>query len=143
MKQAIWLTLLTIAALEAAFLGVGYRAVAEIAYGAIALMALMIAGTFLWLWFERATPLAIGMVLSWLGMSGMAAWWWFYTMMGAPDWAARHPGIFTILAFPIVGAVLHFAVIQRSFGSHGMRFLWPVAGALGVSVALYAGLRAW
>lgn len=138
MKQAIWLIVATVVALELAFVQLGFDAVADIAYGAIAVMALMIAGTFLWLWFERTTPLAIGMVISWLGISWMAAWWWAYNLMGAPTWADDHPGLFVVLALPIVGAVLHFAVIQRSFGFHGLHFLWPVLGSIGFSVAVYA-----
>lgn len=136
MKQAVILILLTILALEAGFRLFGYATVANIAYGAIALMAVMIAATFLWLWFERTTPLAIGMVVSWFGMACLAAWWWVYNLLGSPDWGHQNPGVFGILALPIVGAVLHFAVIQRSFGYHGMHFLWPIAGAAALSVAV-------
>lgn len=137
MKQAIGLTALTIVALEAAFFVLGFDAVANVVFGVIALMALMIAGTFMWLWFERTTPLAIGMVISWLGIAWMASWWWVLNLIGAPDMVLSHPGIFGVLAFPIVGAVLHFAVIQRSFGFHGMHFLWPIVGAIIVSVGVF------
>lgn len=142
MKQAISLTVLTVIALELAFVGLGYDTVADITYGTIAVMALLIAGTFLWLWFERTTPLAIGMAISWLGIAWVAGWWWAYSLMGAPGWAVAHPGLFVILAFPIVGAILHFAVIQRSFGFHGLHFLWPAIGALAVSIAVYLGSHA-
>lgn len=137
MKQAIFLILLTVLALEAGFQVMGFAPVANIVYGAIALMAAMIAATFLWLWFERTTPLAIGMVISWFGMACLAAWWWVYNLMGAPAWADQHPAIFGVLALPIVGSVLHFAVIQRSFGFHGMHFLWPLLGAVALSIAVY------
>lgn len=137
MKQAIFLIFLTVLALEAGFLLLGYVPVANIVYGAIALMAVMIAATFLWLWFERTTPLAIGMVVSWFGMACLAGWWWVYNLTGSPDWAHQNPGMFGVLALPIVGSVLHFAVIQRSFGYHGMHFLWPLAGAVGLSIAVY------
>ncbi|MBV7379291.1 hypothetical protein [Maritimibacter dapengensis] len=137
MKQAIWLVAMTVAALELAFLRLGFDVVADVAYGTIAIMALLIACTFLWLWFERTTPLAIGMVVSWLGISWMAGWWWAYNLMGTPTWAQDHPALFAVLALPIVGAVLHFAVIQRSFGFHGLHFLWPVLGAIAVSCAVH------
>jgi len=42
-----------------------------------------------------------------------------------------------LLALSLVGAVLHFAVIHRSFGRHGASFLWPVALALGLSTLIY------
>ncbi|MAM61214.1 hypothetical protein [Maritimibacter sp. UBA3975] len=137
MKQAIILILLTVLALEAGFLLLGFDPVAEIVYGVIALMAAMIAATFLWLWLERTTPLAIGMVVSWFGLACLAAWWWLYNLLGAPVWAQTHPAIFSVLALPIVGSILHFAVIQRSFGFHGMHFLWPIFAAILVSVAVY------
>lgn len=133
MKQALTLTLLTIAALEAAYLLLGYDRLAGVVYGAMSVMALLIAGTFLWLWFERTTPLAIGMALSWLGVAAMSGWWWAAALSQVPQLFAVHPGIFAALALPLVGAVLHFAVIQRSFGLHGLHFLWPVAGALVLS----------
>ncbi len=137
MKQAIWLTILTAIGLETAFGVYGFEVVADIVYGAIAIMAFLVACTFLWLWFERTTPLAIGMVISWLGISWMAGWWWVYNLLGAPTWADEHPAVFGILALPLVGAVLHFAVIQRSFGYHGVHFLWPVLGAVGLSFSVY------
>ena len=42
-----------------------------IAYRAMTLMAAMISLTFLWLWARRATPLALGMSLSWAGASSV------------------------------------------------------------------------
>lgn len=136
MKQAILLIIATIGALEAGFLILGFDAVADVVYGAIALMAAAIAATFLWLWFERTTPLAIGMAVSWLGIALMSGWWWVYNLAGAPDWADQHPLLFGVLAMPIVGSVLHFAVIQRSFGFHGAHFLWPLLAAVIASVGI-------
>ena len=95
MKQAIFLIFLTVLALEAGFLLLGYVPVANIVYGAIALMAVMIAATFLWLWFERTTPLAIGMVVSWFGMACLAGWWWVYNLTGSPDWASFRIRLFS------------------------------------------------
>lgn len=137
MKQAISLFVLVVVILEFGSIFAGEEAVFLIAYGAIALMAFMIAGTFLWLWFECATPLALGMVYSWSGGGLFAAWWWFFNLSGQPDWAYHDEGVFVVLGFYIVGAVLHFSVIHRSFGLHGVSFLWPVVGSLGLSTAVY------
>ncbi|GKY87516.1 hypothetical protein [Sinisalibacter aestuarii] len=131
MKQSVFLTALIWAALEAGRLVVGDGAVRLIAYGAIALMALMIAGTFLWLWRERATPLALGMAWAWLGAGVLAGWWWRASLIG--QGAAPEAGLHLVLAISLTGALLHFAVIQRSFGRHGASFLWPVALALALS----------
>ncbi len=114
----------------------GYRAVVEVAYGAITLMAGMIAATFLWLFMVRATPLALGMAYSWAGAAFVMGWWWLYNLAGQPPWLAESPVLFAFLPFYFVGAVLHFAVIHRSFGLHGLAFLLPV----GLSVAVSAGL---
>jgi len=135
MKQAVILLTLVIFVLEAGKLAAGHDAVVEIAYGAIAIMSLMISATFLWLWGERATPLALGMSFSWLGAGLFAGGFWLVDLVGlsAPVWS--EDTALLVLAVYIVGALLHFAVIHRSFGRHGMAFLWPVVAALGLSAA--------
>lgn len=135
MKQAVLLLALALVALEAGQRMAGHGAVVEIVYGAVTLMSLMISATFLWLWGERATPLALGMSFSWLGAGLFAGGFWLVELfdLGFTGWS----GDATLLALGvyIVGAVLHFAVIHRSFGRHGPGFLWPVLAALGLSVA--------
>lgn len=140
MKQAMALLALVIAGLHLGYRLAGYQAVSVVVYGAIALMAVMIAATFLWLWFERTTPLALGMAYSWSGIGLVSGWWWLFNLSGQPVWATDHPGLFAVLALYVVGAMLHFAVIHRSFGFHGASFLWPVAAALGLSVLAYLAL---
>lgn len=130
MKQAFGLLALIMAGLEAGRALAGAEAVVAVVSGALALMALMIAATFLWLWFERTTPLALGMAHSWLGAGLLAGLWWWGQRTGA-GWTAP-PSL--ALALPAVGATLHFAVIHRSFGHHGPGFLWPMALALAISV---------
>ncbi len=135
MKQAVILLAFAVVMLEAGKYAAGLDAVVGITYGAIALMSLMISATFLWLWNERATPLALGMSFSWLGAGLVAGGVWTAGLTGAD---ARVPGedaALIALAVYIVGAVLHFSVIHRSFGRHGPGFLWPVLLALGVSAA--------
>lgn len=127
MKQAIGLLALVLAALGLIRAALGGEVALALATGAMALMALMIAGTFLWLWVVRATPLALGMAFSWLGWGLFAGWGWFNGTAHA-DGAAL-----AVLAFCFVGAVLHFSVIHRSFGRHGASFLWPVALAVALA----------
>ncbi|WP_188527295.1 hypothetical protein [Sinisalibacter lacisalsi] len=133
MKQAIGLLALILAALALVRAALGGEAALVLAAGAVALMALMIAGTFLWLYFERTTPLALGMAFSWLGWGLFAGWGWAASLAGAPVWGGLAAGSLAVLGFCIVGAVLHFSVIHRSFGWHGASFLWPVALALALS----------
>ncbi|MCP5037040.1 MAG: hypothetical protein GY945_05500 [Rhodobacteraceae bacterium] len=115
----------------------GYQAVYQVAYGAITLMAMMIAATFLWLFVVRATPLALGMAYSWAGAGFVLGWWWLFNLNGQPLWLRESPVLFAFLPFYFVGAVLHFAVIHRSFGLHGAAFLLPVIGAVGLSAGIY------
>lgn len=137
MKQALALAALMAGALEIARIVLGDAPVLLVSYGAIALMALWIAATFLWLWSERATPLALGMAFSWAGGGLFAGWWWRDRLVhwpgaaGAPHTAPH--GVSLILALFFVGTLLHFAVIHRSFGRRGMGFLWPVVLAVVVS----------
>lgn len=140
MRQAVILLVLAVLALEAGKVAVGREALVEVVYGAVALMSLMISATFLWLWGERATPLALGMSFSWLGAGLFAAGFWLVDLLGLPFGPWREDTALVALAVYIVGALLHFAVIHRSFGRHGMAFLWPVLAAITVSAAVVAAL---
>ena len=124
MKQAIWLLALVLTALGLIRAALGGEAALALATGA---MALMIAGTFLWLWVVRATPLALGLAFSWLGWGLFAGWQRLAGAANAPG------GAIAVLGFCFVGAVLHFSVIHRSFGWHGASFLWPVALAVALA----------
>lgn len=142
MKQAILLLVLAMVLLETGQFVFGHRAVVEIAYGAITAMSLMISATFLWLWGERATPLALGMSFSWLGAGLFAGGFWVVEVLRLPLGAPGEDAILLLLAVCSVGAVLHFSVIHRSFGRHGAGFLWPVLIALGLSAVAVAALGA-
>ncbi|WP_424943998.1 hypothetical protein [Aliiroseovarius crassostreae] len=137
MKQAFALMMLIAVLLQLGYLWAGYEAMYQIGYGAITLMGLMISLTFLWLYVVRATPLALGMAYSWSGASLVLGWWWIYSVLGEPAWASESPVHFVFLALYLVGALLHFSVINRSFGLHGAMFLWPVLGALCLSGLIY------
>ncbi len=137
MKQAFALMMLIAVVLQLGYAMAGYEAMYQIGYGAITLMGLMISLTFLWLYIVRATPLALGMAYSWSGASLVLGWWWIYSVLGEPAWADESPVHFIFLALYLVGALLHFSVITRSFGWHGALFLWPVLGALCLSGLIY------
>jgi len=137
MKQAFTLLIVLIGVFHLGYQVVGYRAVYQVAYGAITLMALMIAATFLWLFIVRATPLALGMAYSWAGAGFVLGWWWVFNLSGQPDWLRESPILFTFLPFYFVGAVLHFSVIHRSFGLHGAAFLLPILGAIAISTGVF------
>lgn len=114
MKQAFTLFTLVMAGLLLARRQIGYDATYQIACGAIILMSVLIAGTFLWLWRARATPLALGMVFSWAGSASVLSWWWGVAALGQAAPMGDHPILLLFVALYTSGAVLHFFVIQRS-----------------------------
>ncbi|AJE46296.1 hypothetical protein [Celeribacter indicus] len=133
MRQLVSLYALVLSASALAMRGLGYEAAMLLAYGTIALMALMISATFLWLWQLRATPLALGMSLSWAGSGLTIGWWWLLEIADHPAWGQEAAALFVVLSILICGAVLHFAVIQGTFGLRGGAFLVPVLAAALVS----------
>ncbi len=138
MRQAVVMFLVL-----AALLQIGHRVLTspgmrDLAHGATALMALVIAGTFLWLWVRRATSLALGMALSWAGAGLMLGWWWAYGLLGRPDAMALSPVFLNFLALYAVGAILHFMVIARSFDLPERRMILPMI--LSVAMAWAASL---
>jgi hypothetical protein len=119
------------------YAGLGYEAAYEISYGAFTLMAAMVSLTFLWLWMERATPLAIGMAFGWAGAASVMGWWWVYHILDNPAQMRQNAALFLCLSVYFVGAILHFAVIGRSLGLARGLWLAPVALAIAVSVVLH------
>jgi hypothetical protein len=137
MKQAFALMMCLAVLLQLGFVFAGYDAMYQIAYGAITFMGLMISLTFLWLYVQRATPLALGMAYSWSGASLVLGWWWIFALVGEPEGMVQNSLHFVPLSLYLSGAVLHFSVINRSFGWHGVSFLWPVLGALVLSTIIF------
>lgn len=111
----------------------GYEAVYEVGHGAFSLIAATISLTYFWLWLKRATPLALGMSISWAGTSSVMGWWWVYSLLDRPRVMFESPLLFASLAIYFVGGTLHFAVIERSLGSRRNAFLLPVVLSLVVS----------
>ena len=135
-KQALTIYAVVLGAIHASYLGQGFLGTAQIAYGALTVMALMISATFLWLWAMRMSPLSLGMAFSWAGAAVVMGWWWLFTLLGAPLWMQRSELLLGLLALFMTGAVLHFDVLETSLGYRRGSFLLPVAGALTVSVLL-------
>ena len=115
MRQALWLLAAATAALALATVTLGPTDTAAAGYAAVAAMAALIAATFLWLWWVRATPLALGMSLSWSGVA----------LVAATDSALPLP------ALPLLttGAILHFAVMRRSMNLPRITLAAPVAAS--------------
>ncbi|MCK8464835.1 hypothetical protein MUY35_13335 [Aliiroseovarius sp. S1339] len=137
MKQAFGLMMCLAVLLQLGYRVAGYDAMYQIGYGAITLMGLMISLTFLWLYVQRATPLALGMAYSWSGASLVLGWWWIFALMGEPPFMEQNSAHLIPLSLYLSGALLHFSVIHRSFGCHGMTFLWPVLGAVILSTVIF------
>jgi hypothetical protein len=116
----------------------GFWAVYQIAYGAFVLMAAMIAATFFWLWRRRATPLALGMVMSWAGGAFVMGWWWLFQILGHPTGMTEHPALFAGLALYLTGTAMHFSVIGANLGWPRVGWAIPVVLAASVSLALTA-----
>ncbi len=135
MKQAATLFTLILLGLFALHFTFGFRLAAEVAYGALALLGAAISVTFLWLWRERATPLALGMAFSWGGTATAAGWWWFARGLDDPAWLRAHPALFACLALFLTGAILHFAVIGRS-----LQGAWRTPMLVGAALAIVVGV---
>jgi hypothetical protein len=136
MKQIVLLYSTLLALAWAGARSIGYEAMILVGYGAVAVMALLISLTFLWLWHLRATPLALGMSLSWAGSGLTIGLWWILEISQNYWWSGQAIMVFLALSLLMSGAILHFAVIQGSFGLHGLSFVWPAVGALGLSLAM-------
>ncbi|MFV0358477.1 hypothetical protein [Tropicimonas sp.] len=130
MKQAFSIYVMVLAATHTSFLARGVHATAGIAYGALTIMALMISAIFLWLWAMRMSPLSLGMAFSWAGAALVMGWWWLHSLLGAPLWMQRSELPLVLLTLFLTGAILHFQVIETSFGFRRGGFLLPVAGAV-------------
>lgn len=116
----------------------GYWPVYKVSYGAFAIMAAIISGTFFWLWARRSTPLALGMAFGWAGASSVMAWWWLYNHLGQPDVLNENRVLFVFLAIYFVGAIMHLELIGRSFSQPRMAALAPIVAVLtSLVVTLY------
>ena len=63
-------------------------------------------------------------------------WMWLYSQLGRPVWMTGNELFLILLGLLLTGAVLHFEVLETSFGYRRGAFLIPVAGALALSTLL-------
>jgi hypothetical protein len=115
--------------------GAGFGPTAAIGFSAMVVIAAVNALTFLWLWYVRATPLALGMALSWSGQAGLSFWW---ELRSAPSFMALHGNevaLFVLISLYVVGGGLHIAVVQRSMEIGRQVLLWPAITVIGAAIA--------
>jgi hypothetical protein len=136
MKKPLSLLVGLIALFGLAGLMLDYDTVYRIGYGTFTLLALVISGTFFWLWFKRSTPLALGMAFGWAGAATLMAWRLFTNLLSFPDWMQQNPLLFVFLSVYLVGAILHLEVIGRSFSLSRVATFAPVCAAIALSVAI-------
>jgi len=134
MKRAIGFFVCMVLIFELGAIILGYSSAYKLGYGAISIMGMIIAATFLWLWWVRATPLALGMAFSWAGSGTVMGWWWSYNILGSPEAMHDNKALFVFLSLYIVGAVMHFKVIQQALSLPRNIFWVPVGGAMLLSV---------
>lgn len=137
MKQAGMLFGVIVIGLVAVDFTLGYQAAYAISYGAIALMALGISGTFMWLYVRRTTPLALGMSFSWAGAASVMGWWWLYNVFGKPHMMNDNTLLLVFVSLYFVGAVLHFGVIAKSLNLPRSALILPVLGSLTLSALIH------
>ena len=139
MKQALLLALVFWAAFYFTVEVLNFRLAMAIGFSAMALIAAVNCVTFLWLWYVRATPLALGMALSWAGQTAMSIWWFATGMPGQGSWLHQDPLIFLFLSIYMVGGLLHIAVIQNSAGSTRTAAIWPAMAVVAVIAGVVIG----
>jgi hypothetical protein len=135
MKQALAIVVLLTLVFLLLDVFVGFGPAAEIGFSAMIVIAAVNALTFLWLWYVRATPLALGMALSWAGQAGLSLWW--QTRSG-PSFLAQHgseAALFALISLYVVGGGLHIAVVLHSMEIARRALIWPALGAVGVAIA--------
>ena len=137
MKHACVLLALVALTFGVVHAALGYEATYQIGYGALTLMAALISATFLMLFLTRSTPLALGMAFSWGGASSVLGWWWFYNLLNKPSLMYENEVLFGFLSLYFVGALLHFMVMQKSFGFPKGAFLLPVAISIGAATLIH------
>ena len=104
----------------------GFPLAMSIGFAATLAIAACNSITFLWLWYVRATPLALGMALNWIGQAAITLWWFTGGLHQRLDWLPQSEAIFSCLAIYLVGGAFHVTVIQRSIETRATRLVWPL-----------------
>ena len=110
----------------------GFEMAYDIGYSAISLTALVISITFLWLWRVRATPMALGMALSWAGCFGLVGFWWVFSQIGRnPSALLELDILFLFIALYLAGGILHLRVISSAYLQTRTVF-WGILMGIGI-----------
>ena len=137
MSRTILLTLGIYVALSTVNRTLGFDVAYDLGYGAISLLAIVISVTFAWLYRVRATPMAMGMALSWAGCHGLVGYWWVYNQVGRkPSTLLEYDVLFAFIALYFTGAILHLSVISKAYFKTRVVFWCTLSGVMGISGAL-------
>ncbi len=137
--RTTFLPLLVFVAIFAAVsAGFGHDTSFAIAYGMVAAMAFVISVSFFWLWYHRATPLALGMALCKLGSATMLAWYAVYRVLDRAPIMIDHEVLGLFIGLYFVGAAHHFAVIQKTVRINVFMFIAPVIAAIALLIVSLA-----
>jgi hypothetical protein len=139
MKQALVIALLLWAAFYFTVEILDFRLASAIGFAATSMIAAANCLTFLWLWYVRATPLALGMALAWGGQAALSSWWFVTGMPGKAAWLNQHPLIFLFLSVYMVGGALHISIVQHSLGTVRTKLIWPVIAGLAIAAGVAVG----
>lgn len=140
MKQALILVLLLWGAFCLTVEALSFDLAAAIGFSAITMIAFVNCVTFLWLWYVRATPLALGMALSWAGQAAITVWW--FISVAPEDFSIFRRGalLLLLLSFYIVGGGLHILVIQHSSESVRSQAILPAIAVIAIIAGLIVAL---
>ena len=125
MRPALIAALATAVSLLILSRGIGAGHAGVYAARVAALMGGVVAASFLWLWHVRATPLALGMALSWTGASMLL--WGF---AGRGEWALMALSVY------LTGAAMHLRVIAAMLPHPLSALAGVIAGAALAAVLL-------
>lgn len=139
MRQALVLAFVLWGAFYFTVEVLNFRLAVAIGFSATVLIGAVNCVTFLWLWYVRATPLALGMALSWAGQTTISIWWFVVGMPGGVSSLGHDPLIFLFLSIYLVGGLLHIAVIQNSSGSNRTAAIWPAMAVVAVVAGVLIG----
>lgn len=140
MTRALGLMALILLVLGVLARPLGLVTAQDLARAALVAMAATLAGTFLWLWREKATPLALAMTFSWAGASALLGWRVAQDMLGHPAWMVESPLLLGVLGVYLTGTLLHVEAIRRAFGLGQVALVFVLGGTLGAAMLVLAVL---
>ncbi len=133
MKQVFYLFLIVTIGLLLLSFCLGEMRALKLTFGTISLISILISLTFFWLWQSQATPLALGMSISWAGV-GALCMMFYQLQLGAYIFQTSDTFFLPISVGMILsGAIVHLLVIQNTFNLRSWVYLVPILGSLAFS----------